>query len=407
MARQYEYRARDASGQVFTGVILAEDEASVAGHIRGKGMYVAQIKEAKSRQDVMVLLKNLKRVTTRDLAVFSRQFSTMLEAGLPILTCLRILSAQTNSFRFRDALQNVYKNVQEGIPLAKAMEDRPDVFPSIMVSMVEAGELGGVLDVVMRRLALQFEKDHRLNERMKAAMTYPLVVLGMAVVVVFFVLTFILPTFVGMFQSMNVELPLLTRLLMKISGFLSKYWAGLIILIAAAGYGIAVTMRYPAGKAMRDQFLLTMPVFGPLIRKVAVARFTRTLASLIRGGVPLLSALDVVKKTTGNVLIIRALSESQDSIREGEDLSTRLGASEIFPPMVVQMVAVGEQSGNLDQMLDKVADFSEEDVEDMVGRLSSMLEPFLISFLGLVIGAIIIAILVPMFDVITNVNKAM
>ena len=404
MARQFEYKARDATGQLFIGTILAEDEASVAGHVRSKGLYVSQIKEAKSRQDIVMLLRNLQPITTRDMAILCRQFSTMLEAGLPILTGLRILAAQTENFRLRDNLQNVYKNVQEGISLARAMEDRTNVFPPFMVSMIEAGEVGGVLEVVMRRLAVQFEKEHRINSKVKAAMTYPAVVLVLAVVVVIFVLTFILPTFVTMFQSMHAELPLLTRALLKISDIILKYWPLLLFILVGGGYALMVALRYPGPKAIRDRFLITMPIFGPLIRKVAIARFTRSLASLLRGGVPLLPALEVVKKTTGNVLIIKALTESQESIREGEDLSSRLGNSRLFPPIVVQMVAVGEQSGELDKMLDKVADFCEEDVEDIVERLSSMLEPLLISFLGLVIGSIVIAILVPMFDVITTVR---
>ena len=407
MAIQYEYRARDSKGKLFTGLILAENEAAAAGHVRSKGMYVARIREAKSSQDIGVLLQNMRSITTRDLAIFCRQFSTMLEAGLPVLTCLGILGEQTENPRLKDNLQKVYKNVQEGMALARSMEAQTLVFPEIMISMVEAGELGGLLDVVMQRLSIHFEKEHRLNEKVKAAMTYPLAVMGLAVVVVIFVLTFILPTFVDMFASMKVELPFLTRALLALSHFLQAQWLPLLVVAIAGSYGLLILFRYPGPRMARDRFILHMPVFGALVRKVAVARFTRTLASLIRGGVPLLSALEVVKKTTGNAMIAQTLSDSQESIKEGEDLSTRLGASRIFPPMVVQMVAVGEQSGALDTMLDKVADFYEEDAEDIVNRLSSLLEPFLIGFLGIVIGTIIIAILIPMFDVITNVNKIM
>ncbi len=407
MAKQYEYTARDAAGHLFTGLILADDEASVAGHVRSKGMFVTRIKEAKSTQDIGVLLQNLRPIKTRDLSIFCRQFATMLEAGLPILTCLGVLSEQTENPRLKDALQKVYKGVQEGKSLARTMEEAPTVFPNIMISMVASGELGGVLDVVMQRLAVHFEKEERLTEKVKAAMTYPLIVMAMAVVVVIFVLTFILPTFVGMFKSMNTELPLLTRVLLGISAFLTDNWMVLLLAIAAGALGIKVALQKPAVQEARDRLILHLPVFGILVRKVAVARFTRTLASLIRGGVPLLSALEVVKNTTGNLVISRALTESQTSIKEGENLSTRLGASRIFPPMVVQMVRVGEEAGELDKMLDKVADFYEEDAENLVNRLSSLLEPFLIGFLGIVIGTIIISILLPMFDVITNVNKIM
>ncbi len=407
MAKQFEYKARDRSGQLYAGLILAEDEAGVAGHIRSKGMYVTQIKLAKSTQDIGMILQNWRKITTRDLSVFCRQFATMLEAGMPILSCLGVLADQTENPRLKDHLQKAYKNVQEGMALARAMEVQKGIFPEIMTSMVEAGELGGMLDDVMLRLSVHFEKEHRLNEKVKAAMTYPVVVMAMAVVVVIFVLTFILPTFVGMFASMKVELPLLTRGLLAVSGFLTNHWLVLLLLAAAVGLGINWGLQQPAGQELRDRMILKMPVFGLLVKKVAVARFTRTLASLLRGGVPLLSALEVVKNSAGNVVISNALSASQDSIKEGEDLSTRLGASKIFPPMVVQMVSVGEEAGELDRMLDKVADFYEEDAQDMVDRLSSLLEPFLIGFLGITIGAIVIAIMLPMFDVIGNMNKIM
>ena len=407
MAREYEYRARDIKGQLFTGLVLADDEASAAGHVRNKGLFVTQVREAKSRQDIGVLLRNRRPIKTRDLSIFCRQFATMIESGLPILTCLNVLAEQTENPRLRDTLKVVYKRVQEGTALAQALKEVPGVFPDIMVSMVAAGELGGVLEVVMQRLAIHFEKEHRLNEKVKAAMTYPIVVMSMAVAVVIFVLTFVLPTFIGIFQTMNVELPALTRWLIAVSGFLTRHWLPLLALVIAAAWGIRYALQFPGPRAARDRFVLRMPVFGLLTRKIAVARFTRTLASLIRGGVPLLAALEVVKNATGNVIIAAALSDSRESLIEGADLSSRLGASKIFPPMVVQMVSVGEEAGELDKMLDKVADFYEEDAEDIVSRLSSLLEPFLLGFLGLTIGAIIIAIMLPMFDVITNLNRVM
>ena len=404
MARQFEYRARDSRGQLFTGLILANDVASAAGHVRKKGLYVTQVKEAKSTQDIGQLLQNLRTIKTRDFSIFCRQFATMLEAGLPILTCLGVLTEQTENPRLKENIHAVYMNVQEGQALAQAMTDREGVFPDIMVTMVAAGELGGMLDVVMQRLAVHFEKEHRLNEKVKSAMTYPLVVMAMAVVVVIFVLTFILPTFVGMFASMKVELPLLTRGLLAVSAFLTNHWAALLVLVLIGAVGMRFALQTRSGKLLRDQLILRLPVFGPLVQKVAVARFTRTLSSLIRGGVPLLAALEVVKNTAGNVVIGDALTASQESIKEGGNLSASLGASRIFPPMVWQMVSVGEESGEIDKMLDKVADFYEEDAEDLVNRLSSMLEPFLMAFLGIVIGTIIISIMLPMFDVITTIR---
>ena len=405
MAQQFEYRARDNKGKLYMGSILADDERAVAGHVRNKGLFLVNVKEKRRRQDVISMWERLQTVSTKDLAIFCRQFATMLEAGMPILTCLNVLMEQSENRRLRNILQETLKTVQEGSSLGKSLRAHPDVFPEVMVGMVEAGELGGMLETVMQRLATQFEKEHRLNEKVKNAMTYPVVVLLLAVVVVIFVLTFILPTFVGMFKQMNTELPFLTQLLLDISEGLQKHWPWLLALVVAALIGARYMFQYPGPRLWLDTVLLNMPVFGLLVRKIAVARFSRTLSSLVRGGVPILSALDVVKKTTGNMVITNALTQSQESLKEGTDLSVRLGTTRVFPPMVVQMVAVGEQAGELDKMLDKVADFYEADVEDMVGRLSSMLEPFLIGFLGITVGTIIIAIVIPMFDVITNVNK--
>ena len=405
MALQYEYRARDNHGKLYIGTILAEDERAVAGHVRNKGLFLVKIKEKRHRQDVVTILRNLESVSTKHLAIFCRQFATMLEAGMPILTCLLVLTEQSESRRLRSILQETYKSVQEGSSLGKSFRLHPDVFPEVMTGMIEAGELGGILETTMLRLAIQFEKEHRLNEKVKNAMTYPIVVMLLAIVVVIFVLVFILPTFVGMFKQMDTELPFLTQLLLDLSDILQTYWHWLLAITLLSLVGLRFLFKQPEPRLWLDRVLLNLPVFGMLIRKIAVARFSRTLASLVRGGVPILSALDVVKKTTGNMVITNAITLSQESLKEGTDLSVRLGTTRVFPPMVVQMVAVGEQAGELDKMLDKVADFYEADVEDMVSRLSSMLEPFLIGFLGIAVGTIIIAIFIPMFDVITNVNK--
>lgn len=403
MAKTFLYQAKDRSGQLLTGTILAENENAVAAYIRGKGYFVTNIKRKNEASSLSGIINSLRRITSKDLAIFCRQFSTMVDAGLSLIACLNILIEQTYNPRLKLALQDLYRKVQEGESLSKSMQDHPRIFPSLMVSMIEAGELGGVLDEVLNRLAIHFEKEHKMNEKVKSAMTYPIVVITMAILVVAFILSFVLPTFTQIFVQMKVELPLPTRILLATSYFVTHYWLWLFGLLISKIYIFIIMYKQPRAKLYIAQLILRLPVFGMLWRKIAIARFSRTLGTLIRGGVPIISALDVVKKTTANVNMINALTAAQASVREGLGLSTPLGASSIFTAMVVQMIAVGEETGELDKMLDKIADFYESDVDDIVGRLSSLLEPIIIAVLGIIIGLIIIAIVLPMFDAVTSI----
>lgn len=405
MAKTYSYKARAYTGQLLSGTITAESEAAVAAYIRDKGYFVTQIKVQKSANSFRALLTSLQRVSSKELAVFCRLFSTMVDAGLSLVICLSILIEQTYNPKLKAALQVIYKKVQEGEPLSKAMNEYPAVFPEIMINMVEAGEVGGVLDEVLGRLATHFEKEHKLNERVKSAMVYPAVVISMALLSVSFILLFVLPTFMKMFENMNIEVPLPTRILLALSGLLTNYGIWLVVILAVGGYGLVLLVRQPKNRLVLDQLLFILPIFGLLGRKVAIARFSRTLSTLVRGGVPIIAAIEVVKKTAGNLSMTRALTTAQASIREGRGLAAPLGASNVFTPMVVQMVAIGEETGELDKMLEKIADFYDSDVEDMINRLSSMLEPILIGVLGVIIGFIVISVMLPMFDVLTNFNK--
>lgn len=405
MAKTFIYQAKDRTGQLLTGTILAESENAVAAYIRGKGYFVTQIKIQKDRLSFKILTDILARVNTKDLAILCRQFATMIDAGLSILNCLNILNEQTYNAKMKAALNQVYKKVQEGGSLSDALSDHPKVFPTIMVSLIEAGEVGGVLDNVLNRLAIHFEKDYKMNEKIKSAMTYPVVVICMAILIVTFILTFVLPTFTQMFTSMNANLPAATLALLTVSSFLLDYWPALLILTFATFYLISTFARQPKVKIFLDLIILKVPVFGMLWRKIAIARFSRTLGTLVRGGVPIIAALDVVKKTMNNSSMTNALTAAQTSVREGIGLAIPLEASGIFTAMVIQMVAIGEETGELDKMLDKIADFYESDVDDIIGRLSSLLEPIMIAVLGIIIGLIIIAIVLPMFDAVTSIGN--
>jgi type IV pilus assembly protein PilC len=405
VARNFAYRAKDCNGQVLTGSILAESEHAVALHVREKGYFITQIKEEGSTNSLRAFFDNLQRISLKDVSIFCRLFSTMIDAGLPLVSCLNVLIEQTDNPRMKKALQDVYKKVKEGDTLSRSIGDHPRIFPGLMINMVEAGEVGGVLDDVLGRLANHFEKEHKMNEKIKSALTYPAVVSVMAVLSVVFILTFVLPTFVQMFDNMKMELPLLTRVLLAISAFLRNFAPVLVIIAIASGYGIKIAYQREDIRQYIDALMLKIPVVGMLSRKVGIARFSRTLSTLLHGGVPIITALEVVQKTIGNLSMTRALGQAQSGIKEGMGLATTLAQSKVFTPMVIQMVSIGEESGALDKMLEKIADFYESDVDDIVSRLSSIIEPVIIGVLGVVIGLIVISIMIPLFDVITNAGN--
>lgn len=405
MAKTFVYKAKDRTGQPLAGTIVAESEAAVAAFVRDKGYYITLIKEQRPKNSLSISLNSLKAVKTKDLAILCWQFATMINAGMSLITALNTMIEQTDHPKLKAALSDILQKVQEGEGLSQAMTDHPNIFPTLMINMVEAGEVGGVLDEVLSRLSNHYEKEYKMNEKVKSAMTYPIVVLGMAVLVVAFILTFVLPTFITMFEGMKAELPLPTRILLAISGFMQNYWFILAGLAILSLFSLTYAYKQPKYRIFIDPFMLQIPVLGILTKKVAIARFSRTFGTLLRGGVPIISALEVVKKTTDNMVIMNSLANAQTSIREGLGLATPLGTSKIFTPMVIQMVAVGEETGELDKMLDKIADFYESEVDDTVSQLSSLLEPLLIGTLGIIIGAIVLAVALPMFDVVTGLGR--
>lgn len=402
----YIYRARDLNGQVINGNIVAENQGAVASFIKKKGYYVTQITAEKKRLNLQDLMKQWHKVSVKELALFCRQFSTMIDAGISLVVSLQILIDQTQSKKLKETLQAIYQAVQGGETLSQAMSAHDTVFPIVMIAMIEAGELGGVLDQILANLAAQFEKQDKLEKKIKSAMTYPAVVMVMACLAVIFILTFVLPTFMKLFEDMHKELPVLTKLLLAISAFLRSDG---IFLCSGLLMGTLIVKYMLCKSEVRlffDGIFMKVPVFGLLWRKIAIARFARILSTLIKGGVPLISALEVVKKTVNNATMTQALFTAQAGVRAGMGLSVPLGTSKVFTPMVVQMIAIGEEAGELDRLLGKVADFYDSDIEDMLARLSTLVEPLLIGFMGVVIGIIILAIMIPMFDVITGMENS-
>lgn len=399
MRKVYEYRARDRNGIPLAGVITADGETAVAATLRGKGYYITAIKEQQIsiwRQDITLFAK---RMTTADLALYARQFSVMIDAGLPLMSVLNVLVEQTENRQLKEVTQAVLCDVRGGAMLARAMGKHPAVFPAIMVSLVEAGELGGMLNEVMDSLATHLEKEHKMGRRIKGAMTYPAVILVVAMVVVCGIITFILPTFEQMFQNARLELPVPTRMLLYLSRLFRTHYPVLLGTLAVFLYGIPRALSLSSLGPRVDAVKLRLPLWGDISKKVALARFCRTLATLLRGGVNILSALDVVKRVAGNHCIAQTVTMAQTSIKEGHGLAHQLLSSGVFSTMAVRMIAVGEESGEIDKMLEKVADFFEAEVEDKLNIFSKLIEPLLIVLLAVIIGTIVIAIMLPMFEI--------
>jgi type IV pilus assembly protein PilC len=409
MAQEFSYKAKDRTGKLFTGKIAADNESGAALFLRGQGYYILDIKAANGSGigSFENYLKDLRRVSVKEMAYMMRQFSNMISAGIPIVRCLSILIDTMKNPKLKEAMQDVYKRVKEGEPISKSLAVHPKVFPSIMINMIEAGEVGGVLDDVLNRLAVHLEKEDKLNGKIRSAMTYPLVVMVIAVIAIFVVLIFVMPNFVKLFKDMNISLPLPTKILLGVSQFANDHVLLVLGGVIAIGIGIKAALANKKIRFVLDKYILTVPVVGVLLQKAAVARFTRTLGTLLKSGVSLLVALDVVKRTMGNLMMIDKLNSVQINVKEGMSLSKTLSSAGIFNSMVVQMVSVGEESGSLDSMLEKVADFYENDVDNMVNNLSSLLEPFILVFLAVVVGFIASAVILPLFDIITGAGQTL
>jgi type IV pilus assembly protein PilC len=344
------------------------------------------------------------RVPPQLIAIFTRQFSVMIDAGLPLVQCLEILASQQEHKVFKRALIQIRQDVESGSNLADAMRKHPKIFSDLFTNMVAAGEAGGILDTILQRLATYIEKSVKLNGQVKSAMIYPVAVISIAVIVVMVILWKVIPVFAALFKGLGAELPLPTRVVIALSNFIADFWWLIIIVVVGSIYAIRRYRETYKGKRVTDSILLKVPVLGMLLRKIAVARFCRTLATLTSSGVPILDGLTITAKTAGNSIVEDAIMATRKSVEEGKTISEPLGDTDVFPSMVVQMIAVGEQTGALDTMLSKIADFYEEEVDTAVAGLMKLLEPILIAFLGVAIGGIVIAMYMPMFSLIGQIG---
>jgi type IV pilus assembly protein PilC len=396
----YKYTGRDRAGRSRTGSIEAVDQRAVASKLHEMGVAPLSIeKAAGAGLKKEISIPGFKpKVGMKDLAVFSRQFATMINSGLSLLRALNILAEQTDNKELARILKDVRGAVEEGRSLSSALVEH-EAFPRLYVAMVRAGETAGMLDSILLRVAATLETDVALRRKIKSAMTYPVVVLVLAVILTTVMLIFIVPTFVGMFESLGGTLPLPTRVLLAMSAVVRNLWFLLIIAPIAAWQGFKVARRRPQIRLALDRFKLRVPVFGLLFHRVALARFARNFGDLLTAGVPILGALEITAETVGNGVITNALTDVKSSIKEGESIAAPLSTHGVFPPMVVQMIAVGEETGATDVMLQKIADFYDSEIEAITESLTAMLEPIMIGVLGGLVGSMVVSLYLPMFKI--------
>lgn len=397
----FEYTARNLKGDLVKDSVDLPSKDDVVAHLRKNRLVVVQVRVAPR---AMSMPKFGRGVKTRDVVVFTRQFATMINAGLPLVQALDILAQQTENKTLAGVTRQVVYDVESGQTLADALRKHPKAFSDLYVNMVAAGEAGGILDTILQRLAQFLEKNDAIIRKVKGAMVYPAVIMSVAVIAISVLLIFVIPTFQNMFASVNLDLPLPTRIVIGMSNVLKSYWWAIIGVVGISVFALTRYYKTAAGHLQIDALMLRFPVLGDLLRKSAVSRFTRTLGTLISSGVSILDGLEITARTAGNMVIHNAVMESRQSIAGGDTISAPLQRSKVFPPMVISMIAVGEQTGGLDEMLSKIADFYDEEVDAAVGTLLSLMEPIMIVVLGVIVGGMVVAMYLPIFDMVNAVQ---
>ena len=392
------------TGEVVKGRTDAQSESAVIALLRQQEIRPINVKEKKAAFNLEAINIFKEKVKGKDLAIFTRQFATMIDAGLPLVQCLEILGGQQQNKTFQKTIKDLKVSIEGGSTFAAALKKHPEVFDSLYSNLVAAGEVGGMLDTILARLATYIEKSEKLKGRVKGAMVYPIVVLSVAAGAVTILLLFVIPVFAKMFADVGAALPAPTQVVMDLSNFLRHYFLYMIIGIAVIIWAVRTYYKTANGKLVIDGLLLKLPVFGDIIRKNAVARFTRTLSTMISSGVPIMDGLEIVARTSGNVIIENAIMKARESIAAGKTIAEPLAQTKVFPGMVVQMISVGEATGNMDAMLSKIADFYDEEVDTAVAAMTSLIEPLLIVFLGVVIGGLVVAMYLPIFKIASTIK---
>ena len=409
----FEYYAKDKAGKDAKGILEAEDAADVVKKLKVQGLLVIRVEEVKKSQSLFSISKTPEVKQARgksggikldDLVVFSRQLATLVGAGIPLVQCLDILGSQVEKEKFRVILRKMYVEIKGGKSLSESMMPFQSVFSSLFIHMVKAGESSGQLEEILDRLAQYFEKASALQKKVKSAMMYPMVVSILAFAITFAMLTFIIPKFANIFEGLGAKLPAPTQILIDVSRYLASNWWWVLAVLGGGIFIFSRAIKLPAGRLLWDSFLLRMPVFGPIFMKVAVSKFSRTLATLVKSGVAILAALEIVSKTSGNARIEVMIIDLMGAVTRGESIAKPLEKAGVFPAMVVRMIAIGEETGELEEMLTKIADFYDTQVDTAVAGLTSLIEPLIIAFLGVVIGGIVVALFLPILT-LTQVVK--
>ncbi len=397
----FEWKGRDRHGNAQTGVLIGDNKDAVISALRKQQIVVTTVKE-KGKE--IALPKFGGGISSKDVAVFTRQFSVMIDAGLPLVQCLEILGQQQDNKAFQKVILQVRQDVEGGLSLAEALRKHPQAFDDLYVNMVAAGEAGGILDTILQRLANYIEKAVKLKSQVRSALIYPVAVVTIAVVVVYVILWKVIPVFATLFEGLGASLPFLTQMVVNMSRFIGNFWWLIFLIVGGTVFGIHQYYQTDGGRYQIDKILLKLPAIGLLLRKIAVARFCRTLGTLLSSGVAILESLDITARTAGNAVIEEAILMVRKEVEEGKNMADPLSRTEQFPPMVCQMIGVGEQTGAMDTMLGKIADFYEDEVDAAVEGMMALLEPIIITFLGVVIGTIVVAMYLPMFSLISQIG---
>jgi type IV pilus assembly protein PilC len=391
----FTYQARDTSGRPVNGDLEAADPQAAASALMDRGLMVISIRAGAAHKAGRKRRQG--RVKPQDLVVFTRQLATMIDAGLPLVQSLTALEEQTESHTFKPVLRETTEKVEQGYAFSEALEAHPKVFNKLYVSMVAAGETGGLLSEILDRLACYLESSSRLKKKVKSAMTYPVIVCCVAISIALFLIIKVIPIFGNIYKDFGAQLPMPTQILIDISDIIRTYFLLALIVLAVAVFGLVKFKRSRAGTALWDRAKLRLPVFGKLVHKICISRFSRTFAALLRSGVPILETLRIVGQSSGNTVVEAAVTKAASSIEHGDNLAVALGQNPIFPPMLVRMISAGEQTGKVDVMLEKISDFYDEEIEATLAGLTSLIEPLLIVFLGVVVGSIVICMFLPIF----------
>jgi len=400
----FVYEGKTRTGEIKRGDIEAPNQAAVMTKLRAMQLLPTKVKEKGKGLDMEIRIPAFESVGDRELVLFTRQFCTMIDAGLPLVQCLDILANQEKNEKFKRVLFQVKESVESGTTFADALRKHPKVFDDLFVNLVTAGEVGGILDTIMNRLAIFMEKNMKLKKEIKGAMFYPATIMVVAIAVVIILMVFVIPIFAKMFSDFGQALPAMTQMVIDLSNWMQRHILLILGMMVGFVFGVRAIYRTEKGRAKIDDNVLKIPVVGDLIRKIAVARFTRTLGTMVASGVPILEALNITARTAGNKTIEKAVLFTRDAISEGKTIGEPLGQTKVFPSMVTQMITVGETTGALDTMLSKIADFYELEVDQAVATLTSMLEPMMMVFLGAIIGTLVIAMYLPIFTMASAIG---